>query len=618
MLIVGNWHHDNHPLHLHLLSLAVSEEFQPLTPLAATSSSLAAASTHSGRQFGCRHAIIGVLVSRPTTAGQVHLCSMDLGVLLVLVALLVVAITWLWEYTVMRLIWRPHIIAKEMRAQGIRGPSYKFLKGCNEDVKSMKEAGASLVFDVHDHNYLPKIAPHFLKWRAQYAREPFLYWFGPKPRICIFDYELARQILSSKSGHFMKNDPHPTFLAFVGKGLALLEGTDWVRHHRVLKPAFAMDKLKIQAPKPTQLGPVWNSSSSEIHAGSQIMTKAMLDSSQNMVKELEDRLSQNKKGEEEVDLNKKFSELTVDVISHAIFGGDRKKGKEVFQTQGKLHEITMKTTVPNSYLPTERNRHKWMLEKKLRSSVMQIMQSRLASKSGEYGNDLLGLMLDASNATKQGGDQSLSLSMEEIIHECKLFFFAGHENTSLLITWAVFLLSVYPEWQDRLRKEVLNEFGREHPSPDAISRLKEMTMVLLETLRLYCPALFMQRKPITDSTLGATKLPKGLGIVIPIPVMHRDKEIWGDNADEFDPLRFENGITRAAKVPHALLAFALGPRSCIGQNFAMLEAKSVLTLLLQNFSFTIAPNYVHAPVDLFSLKPKFGLPVILRQLDVCN
>jgi PHYB activation tagged suppressor 1 len=143
-------------------------------------------------------------------------------------------------------------------------------------------------------------------------------------------------------------------------------------------------------------------------------------------------------------------------------------------------------------------------------------------------------------------------------------------------------------------------------------------MVLLETLRLYGPALFMQRKPATDITVGATKLPKGVTVVIPIPIMHREKEVWGDDAGEFNPLRFENGVTRAGKVPHAMIAFSMGPRSCIGQNFAMLEAKSTLALLLQKFSFTLSPDYVHAPTDVFSLKPKFGLPVIVRRLDECT
>nr|CAB3495818.1 unnamed protein product [Digitaria exilis] len=311
--------------------------------------------------------------------------AMAFLVALALVSVLAAAIAWVWDHAVVRLVWRPYAIGKELRSQGIHGPPYKLVKGSNEEFNAMKEETDGLVLDVHDHNYIPRIAPHYLKWRAQYG-EPFLYWFGPKPRLCIFDYELARQILSSKSGNFVKNDPPTTLLDVVGKGLALLDGIDWVRHHRVIKPAFAMDKLKT-------------------------------------------------------------------------------------------------------------------------------------------------------------------------------------------------------------------------------------TMVLLETLRLYGPALFMQRKTVTDMTVGSMKLPKGIAIVIPIPIMHREKVVWGDDAGEFNPLRFENGMTRAGKVPHAMLAFSMGPRSCIGQNFAMLEAKSTLALMLQKFSFTLSHDYVHAPADVFSLKPKFGLPIILRQLD---
>ncbi|KAF8728796.1 hypothetical protein HU200_018075 [Digitaria exilis] len=504
---------------------------------------------------------------------------------LALVALLAAAITWLWDYTFMRLVWRPYAIGKDLRRQGIHGPTYKLVKGCKEDIKTMKEETDGLVLDVHDHNYLPRISPHYLKWRAQYG-EPFLYWFGPKPRICIFDYELARQILSSKSGHFVKNDPPATLLDVLGNGLALLDGIDWVRHHRIIKPAFAMDKLKM-------------------------MTTTMLSCAQSMIKELENQAFQNKNGEIEVDFNMQFRELAADVISHAAFGSSYKLGKQVFQTQHDLMAINVASSldvqIPGlRYLPTERNRHRWMLEKKLRSSLMQIIQPRLASTSRDYGDDLLGLMLESCNETKQGGKEGgLGMSIDEIIHEL-----------SLLLTWAIFLLSTHPEWQERLRKEVFREIGREQqPTADALSKLKEMTMVVLETLRLYCPPLFLQRKPIVDITVGGMKLPKGVAVVIPIPIMHREKEVWGDDVGEFNPLRFENGVTRAGKVPHAMLGFAMGPRSCIGQNFAMLEAKSALAVMLQKFSFTLSPDYVHAPTDIFLLKPKFGLPVILRRLD---
>ncbi|KAK3147134.1 hypothetical protein QOZ80_3BG0278500 [Eleusine coracana subsp. coracana] len=517
------------------------------------------------------------------------------ALLLVSAALLVLAASWLLGRALVRLVWRPRAVAAMFRAQGVRGPPYRFLRGSLDEMRRMKAEGDKLTLDVRDHDILPRIMPHFVKWRDQYGT-PFLYWFGPQPRIFIPDYESIRQILSNKSGHFVKNDAHPTVLSMIGKGLVLVEGTDWVRHRRVLNPAFTMDKLKM-------------------------MTTTMVSCVECLIKEWEDEASSHVGREIEVEFSKQFQELTADVISRTAFGSSYKEGKEVFHAQKQLLAIAMRTLLnvqlPGfKYLPTKINRSKWMLQKKLKTTLLEIIQSRLASKNG-YGDDLLGAMLEACSTTEHGEKRDeLVLTMDEIIDECKTFFFAGHETTSHLLTWTMFLLSVYPEWQERLREEVLRECGKENPSAEMLSRLKQMTMVLLETLRLYCPVIFMLRKPISDIRLGSLIIPKGNGIVIPIPMLHRDKEVWGDNANEFEPLRFENGVTKAAKIPHALIAFSIGPRSCIGQNFAMLEAKSVMAMILQKFSFTLSPKYVHAPADLLTLQPKFGVPIVLRPLDV--
>ncbi|GJN31595.1 hypothetical protein PR202_gn00122 [Eleusine coracana subsp. coracana] len=266
------------------------------------------------------------------------------------------------------------------------------------------------------------------------------------------------------------------------------------------------------------------------------------------------------------------SELTADVISRTAFGSSYKEGKEAFHAQKQL--LSLDHCHGNSpQCATAR------------------IQSRLTSKVSEYGDELPGAMLETCFTTEHGEKRDeLVLTMDEIIDECKTFFFAGNDNTSHLLTWTMFLLSVYPEWQERLREEVLRECGKKNPTAEMLRRLKVMTMVLLELLRLYGPGIFMIRKPISDIRLGSLIIPKGNGIVIPIPMLHRDKEVWGDNANEFDPLRFEDGATKAAKIPQAFIAFSLGPRSCIGRNFAMLEAKSVMAMILQKFSFALSPT----------------------------
>lgn len=113
--------------------------------------------------------------------------------------------------------------------------------------------------------------------------------------------------------------------------------------------------------------------------------------------------------------------------------------------------------------------------------------------------------------------------------------------------------------------------------------------------------------------LGNISLPAGINVSIPILLVHQDCEIWGDDAKEFNPERFSEGIAKATKGQVAFFPFGWGPRICIGQNFALLEAKVVLSLLLQNFSFELSQDYKHVPTAILSLQPKFGVQIRLHK-----
>jgi cytochrome P450 len=142
----------------------------------------------------------------------------------------------------------------------------------------------------------------------------------------------------------------------------------------------------------------------------------------------------------------------------------------------------------------------------------------------------------------------------------------------------------------------------------------QLTMILNETLRLFSPISSQNREASMDTKLGDLHIPKGLNLHFPRLAIHHDPEFWGTDVHEFKPERFINGITNASKNSFAFMPFSFGPRFCVGQGFALEEAKLVLVLVLQRFRFHLSPNYRHAPYDKVTVRPKYGVPVILECL----
>ncbi|XP_020236596.1 cytochrome P450 CYP72A219 isoform X2 [Cajanus cajan] len=163
------------------------------------------------------------------------------------------------------------------------------------------------------------------------------------------------------------------------------------------------------------------------------------------------------------------------------------------------------------------------------------------------------------------------------------------------------------------RAEVLGIFGKKAPDFEGINHLKIVSMILYEVLRLYPPITVINKYNWCETRVGNMSIPAGVEVCLPLLLLHYDGNYW-EKPEEFNPVRFTEGVSKASKDHIAFYPFGWGPRICPGQNFAFLEAKMALATILQHFSFQLSPSYAHAPSNSITLKPQFGAPIVIRRI----
>nr|APZ88352.1 cytochrome P450 CYP72A509 [Eleutherococcus senticosus] len=516
---------------------------------------------------------------------------MDLILNLVVSCCAIVVVIFGWR--IFNFLWlRPKKLEKILRQQGFDGNSYRLLFGDLKDTAEIRKEAKSKPINLCD-DILPRAAPVIHNTFKKYGKDSFV-WLGPKPLVYITDPDDIKEVLN-KFYQFQKPRGGNPLTKLLATGLLDAEGDRWVKHRKIINPAFHLEKLKNMLPA--------------IYLSfSEIMSKW-----EEMVLT---------KGRCELDVWPYLETFTSDVISRTAFGSSYEEGRRIFQLQKEQAELVLQAsqTIYISgmrFLPTTRNKRMKEINKEVKAALRGIISKRLKGmEAGECSHDdLLGILLDSnSKEIKQHGSKDFGMTIDEVIEECKLFYFAGQETTSNLLVWTMILLSQHPHWQESAREEVLLAFGNNKPDLDGLNHLKVVNMILLEVLRLYPPGVTLGRTIYEEIKLGQKSLPAGVLIQLPIIILHHDQEIWGDDAKEFNPERFSEGVLKVTKGKVVYFPFSWGPRICVGQNFAMLEAKMALAMILQRFSFVLSPSYTHAPHPILTLQPQYGAHLVLQKL----
>ncbi|KAL3718905.1 hypothetical protein ACJRO7_003934 [Eucalyptus globulus] len=496
------------------------------------------------------------------------------------------------------MIWRPQRLRSKLREQGVRGPPGSFLIGNLRDIKIKMLRSHSTTpskppsqedEQALTHDCSSELFPSLDCWRQKYG-SVFMFSVGNIQILYVYDVEAVKEMSTCTSLDFGKSSLQLKVTGpLIGQGISSSNGAHWAHQRKILAPELYVDKVKG-------------------------MINLMVESSITLVNSWSEKIEK-EGGVAEIEVDSHLRSFSGDVIAKACFGSNFAKGQEVFQKLRDLEEEISKTAfffaIPGfRYLPTKSNREIWKLEREIRSIILKVAKER---KETAPENDLLQMILEG--AEKSGKLGRGDLMDRFIVDNCKIFYLAGYQTTAVAASWTLMLLASNPEWQAKVRDEVVQVLrGGQFPDADALRKMKTLTMVIYETLRLYPPVALFARETLEDMKFRNIQVPKGVNIWILTVTLHQDPEIWGPDAGRFNPERFANGVPKACKLPHTYLPFGAGPRSCLGQNFAMMQLKVLLALIISNFSLEISPKYRHSPALTLVIEPEFGVDLIVRRL----
>lgn len=418
-----------------------------------------------------------------------------------------------------------------------------------------------------------------LRWMTQLKSKLIrFYYFGGQERLLTADPEIFQHILvtNSKNYHRLASDASPIVEVAGAPPLFLLSGENHHIVRKICNPGFTVSVLHTMIPVFLERG----------NALSKVYNLALSNSSTSYV---------------DVDIQSSLSTLTLDVICKCGFQYDL-QALENPKSAGVLKFRHLVDSTRNSFadllpfsrlLPTKKNiktKEDKAFINELTSKIIEEYKKQDLNETGH--KDLLTSLMTARNSEGSG------LSDKELFGEIIGFLFAGFDTTSTVMTWILLQLAQYPEVQDKVRAEVneilpdMSKYG-----PEQLEKLKYLNCVIKETMRLFpaIPCIF--KKAVNDDVLNGYRIPSGTIVGLHIGALHR---LNVDDGDIFKPERFISPTDSATK---AFMPFGKGPYMCIGNKFAQLEIKTVISRLIKEFQFDWKPGFTFKRVMSLTVRP---------------
>lgn len=387
--------------------------------------------------------------------------------------------------------------------------------------------------------------------------------------------ELVKLVLKERPDDFPKSGRVSEGLRpLLGDGVFLTNGEVWKRQRRIIDPAFEGGRLR-----ETFL--------------------SMWAAAEGAVKRLEASVGQ------EIEVEQHTSHATADVIFRTLFSIpiENEIAAEMFrefhryQRSQPLLNLTAVLPLPR-WMPRFFRSATRRSAAKIRAAITQLTTDRHAQiEAGTAPDDLATKIM--TTADPLSGEK---FTAEEMVDQVSIFFLAGHETSASALAWALYLMAMFPEWQDKVAAEakagLVEEFS-------AISKLRISRDVFREALRLYPPVPMMVRQNTCPEEFRKREVRTGSQVVVSAWHLHRHERLW-DNPDGFDPDRWgtENGKTcmRDAYVP-----FSAGSRVCPGAGFALIEGVLLLSIILKNYRVTLTDRPAPEPVAHLTVRSKDGI-----------